>query len=175
VNMEQCNEGVTGVATGCFWLFGNNNEQSNDGVCRAKNDMQLACSDVKRSSQCQLSGVDKLDTECVWVVTEAVGQECQQVKSSCEDITQGPATCNYAGAAKSGTDTLSCLWVGGAATSCQEVKSSCDSLITQPVCETPGAAVVDGGGTPLKCVWTASSGQDGECKEEVCYMYKMIE
>jgi hypothetical protein len=108
-----------------------------------------------------------LDTDCIWTSAEVAGEECQHVKSSCGDITQGPTTCNYRGAAKAGTNTLSCLWVAGIATECQEVKLACSSLKMQLICETPGAAVVDGSGTPLECVWMVSDEQSGECKEKV--------
>jgi hypothetical protein len=166
VNAEQCEGGVVGVATNCFWLLSENNEQSNNGMCRSKNDMQLRCSDLRRSSQCLSTSVDILDAECVWIIAEA-GEECQHVRSSCEDITRGSATCNYKGAAKSGADTLSCLWVAEAITKCQEVKSACSFLETEPVCETPGAAVADGNESPLICAWITSDGKNGECKEKV--------
>jgi hypothetical protein len=44
---------------------------------------------------------------------ESAGAECQAIKDSCEDITQGETTCNYPGVAVSvSTGTpLSCVWI----------------------------------------------------------------
>jgi hypothetical protein len=65
----------------CFWLYNGEEIGSSDGTCREKNDSTLSCSDAKRSDQCNKSDVDKFESNCLWLLENAVSQ----VGSRCEN------------------------------------------------------------------------------------------
>jgi hypothetical protein len=99
VNKDQCGGGVTGVATDCFWLFSSNVTGVNDGECRAKDDDELSCSDLKRSTQC----VDGVYIECMWMEEEEM--HCQEMKSTCSSL-ETESMCQTAEEVD-----MSCFWL----------------------------------------------------------------
>jgi hypothetical protein len=49
----------------CFWLY--SSADGEEGGCRSKGDLNLACSNGKRSSQCVTDDVTNLNESCVWL------------------------------------------------------------------------------------------------------------
>jgi hypothetical protein len=176
MDSTQCSSNGLPSPLSCFWLFSSNTSTTDDGECRAKDDESLKCSDVKRSTQCRLSDVTKLDTECVWVEEEKT--PCQEVKTKCQDLGTEDI-CETAGAAVESGKELRCVWVDGEpiGDKCQPVKSSCEDIKRGPTtCNYVGAAVPEGEGkTALTCFWlydsnsgTSEDGTEGRCENAVC-------
>jgi hypothetical protein len=64
----------------CFWLY--NNTSGYLGGCRNKADQTLECNDAKRSGQCRLTDVNKLNGNCFWLE----GNSSIPVSARCEEI-----------------------------------------------------------------------------------------
>jgi hypothetical protein len=117
----------------CFWLY--NDSEGEGGSCKEKDDNLLACSDVKRSTQCplSLSGVSKLENnKCIWVL-----DMCYDVENTCESITENEDLCETNGAAVGTNGNISCVWgknnLGNGI--CAEKNSlSCDDYVTELGC-----------------------------------------
>jgi hypothetical protein len=164
VNKDQCKSEISGVVTGCFWLFSSNDTGVNDGACRANDGDQLGCSEIKRSTQC-VSGVS---IKCVWMEEEEI--HCQDVKSVCVSLETEPSCEDVSG--------NKCVWVETEADGhrCQETQDSCIKITTEATCLFEGAAI-SGFGTVneknISCIWvlgntSSSSTPTSTCVSKVC-------
>jgi hypothetical protein len=82
-----------------------------EGCCEVKK----SCEGVDEKAACHEYEITK-DDDCLWVEDEVSGQECQKVYTTCDEVTQGPITCESSGiaATRSGSswvDVQDCFWL----------------------------------------------------------------
>jgi hypothetical protein len=72
----------------------------------------MNCNEIVELDQCTTTALAEINKKCIWVEEETNGQKCQEIQTSCEDITTA-ATCEEEGAAFSETNQndISCIWI----------------------------------------------------------------
>jgi hypothetical protein len=104
--------------------------------------------------------------KCFWVesTVEQGSGVCEEVKESCEEITDGDM-CRTNGAAVSSEGVvIPCVWVEDSPVSkCNPVKEMCSMIVEENRCNTQGAIIREVG-----CFWlyNETDGSDGNCREK---------
>jgi hypothetical protein len=62
---------------------------------------------IVNSTQCATENLTGTSLKCIWVTEEEEENECQEIKETCEEITERQTTCNHEGVSEEGR----CLWV----------------------------------------------------------------
>jgi hypothetical protein len=63
----------------CFWLYDFNDNNMNNGKCRAKDDESLNCNEAQRSVQCTNMSINKFGMNCFWLE----GDSTNSIPSKC--------------------------------------------------------------------------------------------
>jgi hypothetical protein len=113
-------ESETCQSDDCFWLY--SESEGERGNCEEKDDDLLTCSDVKRSYQCPLSGISKLENnKCIWVL-----DMCYDVKDTCKSVINKDI-CESEGVARGTNGILNCLWLKENTT--RNVSGKCENQV----------------------------------------------